>query len=81
MSVSIVFEVQATPDEPIHEMLKDIDQLPHWEKQLLIGKIMQFRGQQIIEEAAGVIAIDKREAQRQARIRATRKARKEASGG
>lgn len=29
MSVSILFEVQTTPDEPLHELLSEIDALPH----------------------------------------------------
>lgn len=72
MTVSIAFEVQATPDEPMHELLAEVDALPYWERQLVIGKVMQLRGQQIIEEAAGALAVQAREDQRQERIRATR---------
>lgn len=78
MTVSIVFEVQATPDEPIAELLAEIARLPHWERQLMNAKIMRFRADQMAEEAAGQIALNAQEERRQARARETR-ARKAAA--
>lgn len=76
MTVSIVFEVQTTPDEPLHAMLAEIDALPHWERQMMIGRVMRFRGDQIIEEASGALAVQAAEDRRQERIRATRERNK-----
>lgn len=72
MTVSVLFEVQTTPDEPLHELLSEIDKMPHWERQLMIGRVMRFRADQITEEAAGALALQAAEDRRQARIRATR---------
>lgn len=72
MTVSILFEVQTTPDEPLHEMLTEIDALPHWERQMIIARVMRFRADQIAEEAAGALAVQAAEDRRQARARATR---------
>jgi hypothetical protein len=79
MTVSIVFEVRTTPDEPLHAMLSEIDTLPHWERQLMIGRVMRFRADQIVEEAAGALAVQAAEDRRQARIRATRERNKTSS--
>ena len=79
MTVSIVFEVQTTPEEPLHEMLTEIDKLPHWERQLMIARVMRFRADQIAEEAAGALAVQVVEDRRQARIRATRARNKQSS--
>ena len=76
MTVSILFEVRATPEEPLNDLLSEIDRLPHWERQLMTARVMRFRADQLAEEAAGAMAVEKREAQRQARIRATRERNK-----
>ena len=79
MTVSILFEVQATDDEPIRDLLAEIDALPHWERQLMTARVMRFRADQMAEEAAGQLALQRVEARRQERIRATReRKRKEA---
>lgn len=78
MTVAIVFEVQTTSDEPLHAMLQEIDALPYWERQMMIGRVMRFRGDQIIEEAAGALAVQSAENRRQERIRATRERNKQA---
>lgn len=78
MTVSILFEVQTTPDEPLHELLAEIDKMPHWERQLMIARVMQFRASQIAEEAAGALAVQAVEDRRQARIRATRERKRHA---
>ena len=75
MTVSILFEVRATPEEPLNDLLSEIDRLPHWERQLMTARIMRFRADQLAEEAAGALAVERREEQRQARIRATREQR------
>jgi hypothetical protein len=72
MSVAVVFEVQATPDEPLHELLADIEALPHWERQMMIARVMRFRADQMAEEATGALAVQAVEDRRQERIRATR---------
>lgn len=76
MTVSILFEVQTTPDEPLHALLSDIDKMPHWERQMMIARVMRFRADQIAEEASGALAVQAAEDQRQARIRATRERNK-----
>lgn len=80
MTVSVLFEVQTTQDEPLHAMLSEIDALPHWERQLMIARVMRFRADQITEEAAGALAVQAAEERRQARIRATRERNKVARG-
>lgn len=72
MTVSVLFEVQTTPDEPLHAMLSEVDALPHWERQMMIARVMRFRADQIAEEAAGALAVQAVEDRRQARARATR---------
>lgn len=72
MSVSIIFEVQTTPDEPLSDLLTEIDALPHWERQLMTARVMRFRADQMAEEAAGHLAVAAVEERRQARIRETR---------
>ncbi len=76
MTVSVLFEVRATPDEPMHALLADVDALPHWERQLVIADVMRFRADQMTIEAAGARAVQAAEDRRQARIRATRAANK-----
>lgn len=76
MSVAILFEVQATPDEPLHEILAEVDKLPHWERQMMIARVMRFRADQMAEEAAGGLALQAAEERRQARARATRERKK-----
>lgn len=78
MTVSILFEVQASQDEPIRDLLAEIDSLPHWERQLMTARVMRFRADQMAEEAAGQLALDRAEARRQERIRATRDRKKAA---
>ncbi len=72
MTVSIVFEVHATEDEPIHEMLQEIQSLPTWERELMTARIMRWEADRRAEEAAGARAVQEAETRRQARIRATR---------
>lgn len=72
MTVSVLFEVRATPDEQLHAALQEIDAMPHWERQMMIARVMRFRADQIAEEASGALAVQAAEERRQARIRATR---------
>lgn len=72
MTVSILFAVQTTPDEPLNDLLTEIDGLPHWERQLMTARVMRFRADQMAEEAAGHLAVQAAEDRRQARIRATK---------
>lgn len=72
MTVSIVFEVHASEDEPIHEMLQEIQSLPIWERELMTARIMRWEADRRIEEAAGARAVQEAEYRRQARIRETR---------
>lgn len=81
MSVSIIFEVQTTPDEPLNDLLTEIDALPYWERQLMTARVMRFRADQMAEEAAGHLAVAAVEERRQARIRETRERKKQQSGG
>ena len=78
MTVSVLFEVQATEDEPIRNLLAEIDSLPHWERQLMTARVMRFRADQMAEEAAGHLALDSAEARRQERIRVTRERNRDA---
>lgn len=77
MTVSIIFEVQTTPDEPLNDLLAEIDALPHWERQLMTARVMRFRADQMAEEAAGQLAVAAVEERRQARIRETRERKKQ----
>jgi hypothetical protein len=72
MTVSIVFEVHATEDEPVHAMLQEIQALPIWERELMTARIMRWEADRRTEEAAGACAVQAAEDRRQARIRATR---------
>lgn len=72
MTVSTLFEVRATEDEPIRDLLAEIDALPHWERQLMTARVMRFRADQMAEEAAGVLAVAATEKRRQDRARTTR---------
>jgi hypothetical protein len=76
----MVFEVQTTPDEPLNELLTEINGLPHWERELMIAKVMRFRADQMAEEAAGRLAVQAVEDRRQERIRATRARNRAAKG-
>jgi len=80
MTVSIIFEVRTTPDEPLNDLLAEIDALPHWERQLMTARVMRFRADQMAEEAAGQLAVAAVEERRQARIRATRERKKQSHG-
>lgn len=53
-------------------MLEEIDRLPHWERQLMTARVMRFRADQMAEEAAGAIAVQRTEDRRQERARLTR---------
>ncbi len=77
MTVSVIFEVQTTPDEPLNALLAEIDALPHWERQLMTARVMRFRADQMAEEAAGQLAVAAVEERRQARIRETRERKKQ----
>lgn len=72
MTVSIVFEVHATEDEPIHEMLEEIQALPIWDRDLMTARIMRWEADRRTEAAAGARAVREAEDRRQARIRETR---------
>lgn len=79
MTVSVLFELRATEDEPIRDLLADIDALPHWERQLMTARVMRFRADQMAEEAAGALAIAAAENRRQDRAQATRARNRRAS--
>lgn len=81
MTVSVLFELQATEDEPIREILTEIDAMPHWERQLMTARIMRFRADQMAEEAAGALALQASEDRRQARARETRERNRAAKPG
>lgn len=72
MTVSMVFEVHATEEEPVHEMLQEIQSLGRWERELMTARIMRWEADRRAEEAAGFIALQAAEDRRQARIRETR---------
>lgn len=72
VTVSIVFEVHATEDEPVHAILQEIQSLPVWERELMTARIMRWEADRRTEEAAGARAVQEAEDRRQARIRETR---------
>lgn len=72
MTVSMVFEVHATEDEPCRALLEEIDGLPHWERELMISRIMRWEADRRAECAAAAIALRDHEARRADRARLTR---------
>lgn len=72
MSVSTVFEVHATEDEPIRALLEEVRSLPIWERELATAHIMRHEADRRAERAAGALAILRLEEKKQERARATR---------
>jgi hypothetical protein len=72
MSVTTVFEIHATDGEPIRDILADIDALPHWERELMIARIMRHEADRRAEQAAAALALQRAEDRRTSAARATR---------
>ena len=72
MTVSMVFEVRATAGEPVCELLQEIDALPHWERELMIARIMRWEADRRAENAAAAIALRDQDTRRADRARLTR---------
>lgn len=76
MTVQVLFEVRVTPDEPLHDILVEVDKMPHWDREEITAKVMIERGTQILQEVAAARAIDQHYRTKNARAKATRAARR-----
>ncbi|MFF7681484.1 hypothetical protein ACFZA2_01895 [Microbacterium sp. NPDC007973] len=72
MSVQTVFEIHATEDEPIHAMLREVQTLPTYERELVTARLMVHEGTRRAEAAAASIALRNQEQRRTSLARATR---------